>query len=97
MEHNLMYDFAGQIAERKFTGKSTRGSGWIDNRQAVDMAMRFDGSEETMNAWITYLVCATKDLIDYNWCPASITFPGQRQLFLPTDDNYKLHESALPV
>ena len=33
----------------------------------------------------------------FRGCLASITFPGQRQLFLPTDDNYKLYESALPV
>jgi hypothetical protein len=32
------------------------------------------------------------DLLD---CLASITFPGQRQLFLPINDNYKLYESGL--
>jgi hypothetical protein len=29
-------------------------------------------------------------------CLASITFPGQRQLFLPIGDNYNLYESAMP-
>jgi len=29
-------------------------------------------------------------------CLASTTFPGQRQLFLPTDDNYKLYELVIP-
>jgi hypothetical protein len=28
-------------------------------------------------------------------CPASTIFPGQRQLFFPIDDNYKLGKTAL--
>ena len=30
-------------------------------------------------------------------CPASITFPDQRQLFFPIDDNYKLYELTSPT
>jgi hypothetical protein len=28
-------------------------------------------------------------------CPASTTFSGQRQLFFPIDDNYKLYECLI--
>jgi Terminase large subunit, T4likevirus-type, N-terminal len=30
-------------------------------------------------------------------CPASTTFPGRRQLFLPIGDNYKLYELTSPI
>jgi hypothetical protein len=29
-------------------------------------------------------------------CPASTTFPGQRQLFFPIDDNYSLSIGVRP-
>ena len=32
---------------------------------------------------------------EWTYCPATIIFPYQRQLFLPTDDNYNLCKVAL--
>ena len=61
------HDFAGQIAEAKFLGRRPRYGMHCDNQNAVDMAFRFCGSQETREAYLKYCFLVSRDLVNLRW------------------------------
>lgn len=59
--------FAGQLAEAKFRRRKPLWGSWSDDRQAVDLAMRMCGSQETTEAYLKYCFLASRDLVNVFW------------------------------
>jgi hypothetical protein len=66
-ERHIIVDLAGQIAEEKFLGKRPRYGMQSDNQNAVGLAFRIGGSEETVDAYLKYCWCAARDCVNVRW------------------------------
>jgi hypothetical protein len=66
-QRHIITSFAGQHAEAKFRGRPPRFGMESDNQNAVDMALRLCGSQETTQAYLRYCGLVGRDLVNVRW------------------------------
>ena len=67
VEHEILLDLAGQIAQAKFLGRRPRWGMESDDHSAVDMAYRLFDSPDTVDAYLKFCYERAKDLVNGQW------------------------------
>jgi hypothetical protein len=60
-QKHVMVDFAGQIAEKLYTGRVLQASHSGDDHHALDLALRLTISGESATAWLHWLFVSVRD------------------------------------
>lgn len=67
-ESAIVVSLAGPEAQRRYSPRSWRTyHGAADFKKAVDLAMRFNSSDEAVNAYLAWLAIVTRDEIALLW------------------------------